>query len=86
MHHMFAVVLNNHFYFLRHVVFVQHDPLVQFDFGFFAVHFPVRVIQFLQQLIRHFVVGVVLQHIKNKAFFDGLAHGVNVESFRFIGF
>ena len=82
---MLAKVLDDHLHLLRDVVIVQHHPLAQPDFGPVAVHFTVFIFQFLQELIRHFIAGVVFQHIENKAFLNGLTHGVYVECRRFIG-
>ncbi|GDA36591.1 hypothetical protein HmCmsJML164_01898 [Escherichia coli] len=83
---MFAEVIHNHLHLLRDIVVVQCHPLVELNLRPFAIDLAVFVFQLLQQLIRHFVVGVVFQHIEDKAFFDCLAHGVDVEGLRFIGF
>ncbi len=47
--------------------------------GLFAVDLFVLGLDPLRQLVGHLVVGVVLQHIEDKALFDRLAHGVDVE-------
>ena len=79
-------MLDDHLYFLGDVVFMQAHPLVELDLGFFAFHRLVSAADFLRQVVGHFVIGVVLQHIKNKAFFYGLPHAVHMVGLGLIGF
>ncbi|SKZ12026.1 Uncharacterised protein [Mycobacteroides abscessus subsp. abscessus] len=74
-------MFDNDFHFLRNVVIMQAHPLIQPDLGFFGIDLFVGFFNFLFELIHHFIVGIVFQHIQNKAFFNGLTHGVDMKSF-----
>ena len=78
-------VLDDHHHFLADIVIVQTHPLIELDLGFFAFDFLVDILHLHRQVISDFVVGVVLQHIKNKALFDRLAHAVDVKCGGLIG-
>ena len=79
-------MLNDDLHFLADVVIVQAHPLIEFNFGLFAFDFFVFISNFHRQVIGHFIVGVVFQHIQNKAFFNRLTHAVDMVRLWFIGF
>ena len=85
-HNVIFKVLDDDLYFLADVVVVQAHPLIEFNFGLFAFDFFVFIRNFHCQVIGHFIVGVVFQHIQNKAFFNGLTHAVDMIGLRLIGF
>ncbi len=73
-----AEVLDDHLHLLADVVRVQAHPARQLHARLLAVHLvvvPVRV----GDLPGGAVGGVVLQHIEDEAFLDGLTHGIQVE-------
>ena len=63
-------MLNDYADFLRDVVLMQAYPLIEFNLGSLGIDLIIFFFNLLLQLIDDFIVGVVLQYIQNKAFFD----------------
>ena len=79
--HVLAEVLDDQLDLLPHVHRVERQPLGQFAPGTLLVH-PFVIDHLATDFERHLVAGVVLQHIEDKAFIDGLLHGVEVKRCR----
>ncbi len=78
--HVLAVVLDDDLHLLRDVVGVQPNPLHDALHGGAAL--DLLLVQFLAvvgQLERQLVGRVILQHIEDEAFLDGLAHRIHME-------
>ena len=73
-----AEVLDDHLHLLADVVRMQTHPARQLHARLFRVHFLVVTVR-VGDLPGGAVGGVVLQHIEDETFLDGLAHGVQVE-------
>ena len=73
-------MLDHHLHLLADVVGVQAHPAHQALEGFAALDLlVVPLLAVVGQLEGQLVRGVVLQHVKDEAFFDGLAHRIDVE-------
>ena len=82
--HLIKEVLNHNFCFLADAVGVAFYVLAQPLVGPPAIELGI-VFYFLEDFVIAVVGGVIFQHVHDKAFFDGLLHGVNVERVIFAG-
>ncbi len=73
-----AEMFDDHLYLLADVVRVQAHPARQLHARLLRVHFLVVAVR-VGDFPGRTVGGVVLQHIEDEAFLNGLAHGIQVE-------
>ena len=76
--HVLAEVLDHQLNLLSHVDRIERQPASQLATSAFLINTLV-VHHVTTDLERHFVAGVVLQHIEDKALLNRLLHGVKVE-------
>ena len=77
-HNRSAEMLHNDLYTLCNVCFVQFHKTGNLSFRISSLAAGI-FFDFLVQLIEGIVSGVVLKHVQNKSFLDGLLHGVDVK-------
>ena len=78
--YILAEVLDNHRNFLRYVGRVQRNPFSQSSFSAFLIDSLVFAMdKRIAQTKGDLVAGIVLENVQNKAFFNSLLHGIQVE-------
>ena len=81
--HVLVEMVDHHLHALRDVVLVQAHPTHDALHGFGTIDlFGVDLFVHVRQGERGFVAGVIAQHVQDEAFFNRLAHGIDVKRCR----